>query len=301
VTTSLLGASFNYGDLRVQTAAGEPLRFDFVRNPHRIRKLIIEQQDLRKRHYQASSKMVIQTILEDRLGLRLRFPQRVAPEIQHTDETAQPGWWSRFRAWLRRRTMPKRIEDKITWRKHWFILVGHLITPVTLLALTMLLALGSHLLPEPLDTIAGPLDVLWALIGLAMLSWISWEVADWRNDIYEVDSREISDVEKKPLFFAEQRRTALLGEIENIEVSIPSPLHFLLNFGKVHLYTAASQGHFTFDWVPDPRGVSEEIRRRVELYRRQQEIDRARQRAQELPDWFEMYNRLDADAARQSG
>ncbi len=124
---------------------------------------------------------------------------------------------------------------------------------------------------------------------------MAWIVADWRNDTYEVDATQISDVEKKPLFFSEQRRTALLGEIENIEVSIPSPLHYLLNFGNVRLQTAASQGEFTFDWVPNPRGVSEEIRRRIEVYRYQQENKRARQRAQELPDWFEMYNRLGGD------
>jgi hypothetical protein len=120
-------------------------------------------------------------------------------------------------------------------------------------------------------------------------------VADWRNDTYEIDSKQISDVEKKPLFFSEKRRTALLGEIENIEVNIPSPLHYLLNFGNVRLFTAANQGEFTFDWVPDPRGVSEEIRRRIQLYREQQESNRARQRAQEFPDWFEMYNRLGGD------
>src|SRR5690606_41869247 len=93
----------------------------------------------------------------------------------------------------------------------------------------------------------------------------------------------------------ERRRTALLGWIENIEVSIPSPLHFLLNFGTVRLQTAATQGEFDFTWVPDPRGVAEEVRRRIEQYRYQQETNRARQRAQELPDWFEVYNRLDSD------
>ena len=115
------------------------------------------------------------------------------------------------------------------------------------------------------------LDFVWLIIGVGAIGWMAWNIADWRNDTYEVDRKQLADVEKKPLFFSEKRRTALLGEIENIDVSIPSPLHVLFNFGHVYLQTAAEQGYFTFDAVPDPRGVSEEMRRRIEAYRQQQE------------------------------
>jgi hypothetical protein len=155
--------------------------------------------------------------------------------------------------------------------------------------------IGEQLLPLPLQQFVLPINILLVILGLWLMGWLAWIIADWRNDTYEIDAKQIADVEKKPLFFSEQRRTALLGEIENIEVSIPSPLHYLLNFGNVRLQTAASQGEFSFNWVPNPRGVSEEIRRRIEVYRYQQENNRARQRAQELPDWFEMYNRLGGD------
>ena len=160
------------------------------------------------------------------------------------------------------------------------------------LSLILMLVVGQTLLPADIQRYVAPVDMLLALVGLGLLGWLTWNIADWRNDTYEVSDTEIADVEKLPLFFSEQRRTALLGEIENIEVNIPSPLHYLLNFGNVRLQTAATQGEFSFDWVPDPRGVSEEIRRRIEVYRQQQEANRARQRAQELPDWFELYTRL---------
>jgi membrane protein YdbS with pleckstrin-like domain len=110
-----------------------------------------------------------------------------------------------------------------------------------------------------------------------------------------VSDLEVADVRKTPLFFSEQRRTAPLGEIENIEVVVPSPLHYLLNFGNVRLQTAAAEGEFSFDWVPYPRDVADELRRRMEAYRQGQENERMRRRNEELPDWFEMYNRLSAD------
>jgi hypothetical protein len=158
--------------------------------------------------------------------------------------------------------------------------------------------IGEQFLPRPIYQVIASLDLLWAFLGLVAVGWMAWTIADWRNDTYEVDYRQIADVEKKPLFFSEQRRTALLGEIENIELQIPSPLHYLLDFGNVRIQTAATLGEFTFDWVPNPRGVSEEIRRRIEVFRQRQEADRALQRAQELPDWFEMYNRLGVDSTR---
>jgi hypothetical protein len=188
-----------------------------------------------------------------------------------------------------------RTDDRIIWRKHWAILLGRAFAPLITMLVVIALITGENFLPESLQVFIMPVNIFLVLLGLYGAGWLAWVVADWRNDTYEVDGKQIADVEKKPLFFSEQRRTALLGEIEHIEVSVPSPLHYLLNFGDVRLYTAATQGEFSFDHVPDPRGVSEEIRRRIEVYRYQQENNRARQRAQELPDWFEMYNRLGGD------
>ena len=81
---------------------------------------------------------------------------------------------------------------------------------------------------------------------------------------------------------------------KNVELEIPSPIHLIFNFGNVRLQTAAESGDFQFVAVADPRGVAEEIQSRIERFRRREEEDAARRRSQELPDWFEMYNRLEA-------
>ncbi len=301
VNTTFLGNLLQYGHLRVQTAAASgTIDFNFAPDPNTIRRTVLEQQNSRLQQYQASNKMVIQNLLEERLGLWLKMPNRVRRDTQRHGHGELRTWWRKLRLYLiLGRKAPPPDADLIVWHKHWFILLAKIIAPATGLLITLLLMLGEHLLPLPLRPYVAPLDILFGLIGLGMLAWLAWNVADWRNDTYEVDNRQIADVEKKPLFFSEQRRTALLGEIENIEVNIPSPLHYFLNFGNVHLQTAATQGDFTFDWVPNPRAVSEEIRRRIEIYRQLQEANRTRQRAQELPDWFEMYSRLGRDGSEQ--
>lgn len=60
------------------------------------------------------------------------------------------------------------------------------------------------------------------LIALARLIWV---IADWRNDTYEVSNVEISHVDRVPLGISEDRMSAGLGRIQNVSMSIPSPLH----------------------------------------------------------------------------
>jgi abortive infection bacteriophage resistance protein len=130
------------------------------------------------------------------------------------------------------------------------------------------------------------LELILGLLLFADLLWIAWIVADWRNDTYEVTTNSIMDVEKKPLFFDEKRRMARLDEIENIEVNVPSFLHYLFDFGSVRLQTASSDGNFTFDLVPHPHAVAAEVQRRIEEYQTRERMIAAQRRAQELPDWF---------------
>ena len=122
--------------------------------------------------------------------------------------------------------------------------------------------------------------------------WIAWVVTDWRNDTYEVTATTIIDIEKRPLFFDENRRTPRLDEIQNIEVSVPSLFHSIFNYGHVKLQTASSNGDFTFSRVPAPHDVAAEIQRRIEAYQTGERSEAAKRRAQELPDWFDIYDLL---------
>ena len=136
------------------------------------------------------------------------------------------------------------------------------------------------------------------LVTLATLGWILWAVTDWWNDTYTVTEDRIIDIEKLPLFLSEQRREAQLSDIQDIRLEMNSPLKVMLNFGNIIVQTAAGEGAFTFDHVPNPRIVKEEITRRMIAWRREDERRKAQDRSRDLPDWFEMYNRLEMGQAR---
>lgn len=304
VAINFWGNLFGYGEVVIRTAGTQgAIPFNFVANPQAIRDAIFTQRGRRQGHIQAESKGVIQRLLEGRLGLRLPLPTRVYQGGGAVGHRQLPAWVVAILRLFHIERKPTRVDSShLIWRKHWFILLAQLMTPFVILLGILILLFGQFIAwVETLHTAFLALDVLLALVGLLDLAWTAWLVADWRNDTYEINNESVVDVEKKPLFFSEKRRTARLGEIENIQIDIPSPLHYILNFGNVRLQTAATEGNFTFDWVPDPRGVAEEIQRRIEEYRYRTEMARARQRAQELPDWFEMYNRLGRTARQRAG
>ncbi len=299
---TFFGNILGYGDLTIQTAgATGGIVFDMVANPDRIKKIIFEERAKELVSSSAESKMVIQNLLEERLGLTLQMPSRVRSDEDFYVKQKQSRW-SRYVSYLRGEQDFGITEvDTVTWRKHWFLLITKLFTPglvtmVSIFAIFVLLVPSSFFgIPVAFATTGSAL--LFALVPIALFgfAWSGWVYADWRNDTYVITGNEIVDTEKKPLFFAEERRTARLDDIENVKLEIPSPIHYILNFGNVELQTAATDGDLTFDYVPNPRAVSEEIRRRIDSFSRQKELQQARQRAQELPDWFETYNRLDAD------
>lgn len=297
IAKTFTGQLLGYGLLKVQTAGTQgTIAFDFVPEVEKVQQALIGQMTQRRHYREAASKLEIQHHLEGRLGLRLPLPTRVyddAPEAPQWRPTPS-GWramWVRLR---QQRRVENHEQDQLVWRKHWAFLIGKLFWPAVWLTLLLFLLFGDLLLlPSAVSVlITVPTALVLGVLALMVLALILWRLADWHNDTYEVTRTQVADVEKKPLFFDEQRRTARLQDIDNIRSELPTTLHYLLNFGNVRLETAAVQGEFTFDSVPNPNGVAAEIRRRIEEARRRDEQERARGRARELADWFELYDRL---------
>ncbi len=304
VRTSFWGKSFGYGIVSVSTAGSSgSIDFDFVPEPAGLQASIFRLTAERKARYRAESRLEIQTALEKRLGLVVDLPSRVlsgGPRRMSTDDKSLP-WHQRLSRYLfADHQVYWNTTERIVWHKHWFVLARQVV-PLAIVALgLLLLMIGSFAFDfyQQVDqvvsqTIVG-LEFILAFIFLILLAVIAWVIADWWNDTYELTSDSIIDIEKLPLFLSEERKEARLSEIQDIRLNISSPLEMILNYGDITVQTAASQGSFTFDHVPNPRAVKEEINRRLIEWRRNDERRKARAQMQDLPDWFEMYRRLEA-------
>ena len=321
VSTTFWGKLLNYGSMSVHTAgATGSIDFDFVGNAADLRAAIFHQRSLRQQRYSAESKMDIQNALQKRLGLTVDLPSRVRtdaapPDLtdakrpnrwgQHQsnseDTAANLGLWRKFYQYITTDSLLQwESADRIVWHKHWWVLFVQIAPPGLLLFIEILFLAGAFASFGPLQRLQSfmnttnlSLQLLDGLAMLATLGWIGWAVADWWNDTYTVTEDRIIDVEKLPLFLSEQRREAQLSDIQDISLEMNSPLKMMLNFGNIIVQTAAGEGAFTFDHVPNPRNVREEITRRMMVWRREDERRKAHDRSRDLPDWFEMYNRLE--------
>ena len=300
VQTGLIGHFLGYGDLVIRTASKEgSIVFDFAPNPTKIRNAISSQLQIQRNNLQTQNKMDIQTMLEERLGINLHFPERVLTSSAKTPSTLPTTLWGKWIARLRAlfTSTPEDWEalPTVVWRQHWIILIGKLLTPILFFLFSLVIGLGGF--SGAVRSFTGAfqaIELAASLVGIIALAVGAWIFADWRNDTYELTDTSVVDIAKLPLFFAENRRQAQLSEIQDIQLDMPTPIHYIFNYGHVKISTAAIQGVFTFDNVGDPHGVAEEIRRRIEQWRIRDERDRAKKRAQELPNWFEIYKRLDS-------
>ena len=302
--TSFWGRFFGYGAVSIFTAgASGSIDFDFVPEPAALQSSIFRLTAERKARYQAESRLEIQTALEKRLGLVVDLPSRVlpgGPRRVSTDDRSLPWHKRLWRYLFADHQIHWNTTERIVWHKHWFVLARQVV-PLAIVALgLMLLMIGGFAFDfyQQVDqavsqTIFG-LEFLLGIFFLILLMAIAWVIADWWNDTYELTSDSIIDIEKLPLFLAEERKEARLSEIQDVRLNISSPLEMILNYGDIVVQTAATEGAFTFDHVPNPRAVKEEINRRVIEWRRNDERRKARAQMQDLPDWFEMYRRLEA-------
>lgn len=293
-----LGKILNYGTMVIQTAGTTgTISFNYTMHFAQLNAAITEQRRARRMHSAAQSKTYIHRQLERRLGLPLRLPNRVYAGGRAVP--APTGWRARLAARVNR-PLRRQVGNRLIWRKHWIVLLPRLAWALVVLFIVTLLAILPSFgdlvgVPESARPASNVLQFIAVVATAISLGRVIWVIADWHNDTYELGDDDIVHIDRMPLGLTEDRKSAGLGRIQNVTMSVPSPLHWLFNFGNVVCQTAAESGDFIFFAVPDPRAVADEILARIERYRRREEEDAVRKRNQELPDWFEMYNRLEPD------
>ena len=304
VIFDFMGRQLGYGNLIIETAAAGRMVFDHIPAPERMRRAIWDQIEKTQRTRQAFQRRLVQETLATHLGLSLgEVPADLAESGATLDEVTlqedarpQAGWLSKALMWLgEMEILPRtRIEDgdSVTWRKHWIFLLQGVALPALLFALLAATSvLGFFGWPALLVTWIPYYPYILLVLALVSLGWLWWEANDWGNDLYIVTRERIIDVDRKPLWTKSQRREASLGMIQNVRSEQPTFVATLFNYGNVIVPTAG-EGPFTFERVANPRGVQNEIFRRIDAFREaQRQQERARQR-EDLAEWFSVYDRL---------
>ncbi len=308
ILRDFMGQMMDYGDLVIETAAEiGTIRFDHIPRPEEGRDAIWEQMARAQATRHAEERQAVRDTLARHLDLESAGAMAEGGDLKESGYAngfaavrVEPGPVTHFLTWVAEHGLIPRTrmqtEDATTWRKHWIFLISETIAPLFWCFIASLATLlGFFGIPGPLVTRLHPyypFALIPVIVFLLGLLW--WNISDWGNDLYIVEEDRIVDIEKRPLFMSEERREASLGMIQHINLEIPSFMAAAFDYGDVVIQTAGA-GSFTFDRVPNPHDVQNEIFRRIEAFREAQRQREAQRRQTELAEWFSVYDDLRND------
>lgn len=282
---------FGVRSLEVKTAGAGVIQFPYLDDADGIREEIFFARDLAQIRRLGEERGRIRQKLFTELG-RAKPEAIVALESgEELRVTPEPtGLWMVFDYFIPRSRIVRR--DQIVWRKHWLVLLRQVGPPAALLVLFLVLLILGSVGPGLLGQLPIYITVAAPIVGLvAAFLWYWWRYDGWRNDVYIVTDTRIIDIEGSPFHLQkESRREGTFDIIQNIDYSSPNWLFRILRVGSVTIDTAAQQKAFTFDLVPSPEEVQQEIFKRLFAYREKGRHEESERRYTEFARWFETYH-----------
>jgi uncharacterized membrane protein YdbT with pleckstrin-like domain len=282
--TSLLGRTFDYGNVNVRTFTGSMVMVN-VRNP-KVMKGHIEELILRSRKKSQQSKLeTIRYSIRQSLGHdvdpEFKPPAKPLPSPPPQDKPRGLGLF----------TTREVDGDTFTYHKHWFDLLRKT-WPVLVFVFGILIA-ASGLVWRNLITAVYPPNSTTLLIGvfaivIPILSLI-YHYFDWRNDLYRVSSDSIIDREKKPLG-TEITKSAPLKNILSLDHEKRGILGIIFDFGDVNINVGDAA--LTFHNVPNPAQVQQDIFYRMEKLKRAEEFSKEEEDRERMTEWIKTYHEL---------
>lgn len=294
----------NYGTVILQTFAGK-IEFMGVSDPKALAAVAMEMVGREKTSAAISERKAIRSELLRQMGLGARpvpveaAAPPAAKQRRRGASEALGAWWRSVRQVFSLQTRTD-VGGIITYRKHPWTLVVESRIPLAILAVLALLTLirvvglsTGWLSFLPLNGLVCGVE---AVVALPLLFWLYYRFEDWRNDIYQVTSDAILDIERKPFLGREERRQAPLEGMLNVEVKRPSLMANLLNYGDVIVQTGGTTGELTFDHVFDPLTIQQDLWRKFEMLQNsRREAEAARRRA-EIAVWFAEFGKVLEDS-----
>ncbi|MBN1283918.1 MAG: PH domain-containing protein [Anaerolineae bacterium] len=307
--------TFKFSEVRIETAGPEgTILFDMVSDAGKLREIVLRLHRRYETRSAAERRADIRREIEKRLGTHLQrqgadaveeeafvppppAPVEAPPEKRLTLGAVLGNAWRSFRAYT---SLSIRIEegDRVTYRKHWLILIRVVWQPLTVLALLALLTVTRLLdawppLLLPLYRITTPLGMFlafWVFL-IPNLIWLWWSFEDWRNDLYQITSEAVIDRKDTPLFFGERREVqAPLAQVQAVTSAQKGWLGRLLNFGTVSIQTAGQEGTLYWQYVYDPASVAADVNNRLHAAQEEKIERRDLEQAELLAEWLAIYH-----------
>lgn len=284
---------FGYGALTIQSFSVQRLYFNFATNSEEMERRIKDELSRIRKQLEPN---LLRRLIEEQVFESRPKPKPVQQEVYvHTSGENRTG----LIRWL----FPPnpQIDNKtgqILWRPAPIYILLQILPPLSIFLVTTIAAI---ILAQMNPVLLGWLGLAWFVVSLICAGWIFWLREELVEDVYIINRREIIDVDKRP-FGPVNRRSAPLANIQNISFDIGF-FESLLGFGTVKIQTGGT-GEFTFNHVPDPRGVQSTIndyltdfRKRADERNLQNSLDVLKEYHSLQRQQGELMDRADIDAA----
>ena len=288
VETGQLGRIIGFGDVIVRTYTGQVI-LRRVGHPEELAALIQEHWNRTKKSTHKAEEEAMVSAIRDRLGINPPKPTpRSAPLPTNQPNLATKTENSSALQSLISSFFNTRFVDGsvITYRKHWFLLLGRLWWQSLALPILIYFMVARLLGSYDFTSQRTVLIVGIALFVVVGGYWV-YEFADWRNDSFQVSEGHIVDLDRKPLS-KEERKSAPLENILSLEHERVGIIGVLLNFGNVSARVGSST--FTFDGVADPAQVQQDIFLKMDARIRLKRAAEAARERERMSAWLAAYH-----------
>jgi uncharacterized membrane protein YdbT with pleckstrin-like domain len=283
------------GTIRITTASSiGTIYFRHIDNPIQVEETI-NRLTMRMRTISAAeSQAVMRKSLEDYFEQPPAYRQvSVDEEPEIPVQAPEPPPPSLLSSILNRYRWRVVNGDVTTYRKHFFVLLGEVAPPVVLgLIFILIFLIGITLL----EIAAEIMWFVFAPLFIINIIWFVWQIEDWRNDTFQVTSRFVIDIDRKPFGFSESRKQAPLSRIQNVNAERPGLLPTLFNYGYVQVETAGADADIQFENVANPSEIQNDIFRRLDEYQHEQRLSDGRQRRKEYAVLIDVYQQATEQA-----
>ncbi|PJF48108.1 MAG: hypothetical protein D6709_06975 [Chloroflexi bacterium] len=304
---NFVSTALDTGTLLIETmGAHANIRFEWVAEPNKVSKLILDQQARARVEVAAIERAKVRSELRREMEVGIKPlpapappPRRAAQANQGTQGLPFVRRVGAGLANLRNELLPRmrlvRAPDIIVYRKHWLTLISATMMPFLLLllyfaAMVFVWFSASSLRRLLFET---PAIAVVALLGFVLLFWWVWQYEDWRNDLYMLTAERLIEYKRSPFgLLGVSQRTASLANVQNVTAVTKGLVDNLFNVGDVVVRTGGVDNELNFARVWNPRSVQRELVMRLEAYRAAQRDKEAARRRREFIEWIGIYDEL---------